>query len=675
VRTQLVACALLLGAGCAGSASPPGRWEGDADSVVSKLCSDAPAKSRDVLPDPAAKLRREGIEAMRAGEFVKARGLFDDALQHAPSNVSLVALRAAAEDGLRQGAVDMGKELDRTVPVKLQVPKSSQTATARAAFQLIRRPSIVALGEGLHDQLGLFDPRPLDIRKVPQVPTTLRRNNSLQYAIAHPDNGVLIYAGQKGPYVVQVERDQFRLADFTAYRGPKDKQKPVSVSHAAFRDRHLYAVVNVDSASFVVAHDRQEGTALWRSNATPGVNFLVIDDYVVLTRGDAQAQLVVLDRHSGLELARQPLTRPPAYLTHHDGSIYVRSLWPDEVAVFQLGRGGSTPTARSKKTDDRDKVFAVQNPATTPIAANHSCAIDIAIADLDAARYEKASARLTALEQVYPHQGMVVALGAASRHMQRHLDEPGAIDLSRVRFRPLSFAGITGRRLSLVSARNERTLVKLTTGPVEDVKNWAVRYGLARYSVQPEEMPLELPRRLGEHQVTDWAAEGGEKHVVVYGKRFVLAVNGSTVEGAYDCGSLFSEDAPESGAGVQIALRSGGSLFLNWTDLKQGGGIAEIDLMSGELRWRTPLQVLAVNFVLAGEYIAAATSNHVNSGTGVSLTLLRRADGAVVHDEPLANVPRALVGVANRVLVNDYAGTHEFEIAASQGAMRLYGGG
>jgi hypothetical protein len=164
----------------------------------------------------------------------------------------------------------------------------------------------------------------------------------------------------------------------------------------------------------------------------------------------------------------------------------------------------------------------------------------------------------------------------------------------------------------------------------------------------------------------------GERTLLIYGGRYLISLRGSAVEHGFDLDAL--RDPPKAnpqwrefaGQDVTYAQIVGDTLYVC-----NGGGsyarevfgkkgfVTAIELATGALRWRSdPLRCNAT-FAVAGEYLV--------TGYGFTdepdyLFLLRMRDGMTVAREKLDSGPDHITLDGDRVRVEAYGHSYEFEL-------------
>lgn len=641
------------------------KWAGDPEALVPELCGDVPKVDAGALPSEAVELRTKGMKALRDGDFVVASELFGEAIDLAPSNVGLVALHAVANDRLRVSAKEKGEEYDKQRPVKLEPPTDEPPTAPPVDPISVREIGKVRFEEkdDLRAAGGMF--------RREQLPPVLRRVYSLRSFAVHEDRGVVIYARNQRYLVLQVGPDgaspPLHIADY-AKLVDKEGRKPVAVHSATFSDDAIYAVMTVDGGMWIYAHDRDTGKLLWRLAANGVRTIAVVGDHLV---GLMHKQLLVLDRRTGGERARHTTRQWPRQLVVRDG--YIFAVARDEAEVFELGagRGAQIQHAdsladfirRVSGTDDVSppNVFASAPAAAVEIAPEHQCAVTHALAELDAGQYEAAAARLTRMERFYPHHPVVLALTATSRYMRRHAREQMDLSEAHVRaFSPLEEPDASR------DVESGASLVQVSTRPAENLSRWATRHGVSRYSIDPDDLPTEIPRHYGRHEISEWVGDAEGGHVIIYGRRYVVLARDGKVEAAFDGKTLFGakHDLNAFNPGVNLGLlhlatRRGDQLFISFTDSMSRRGLASIDISTGRMRWRSATTFVATQFVVAQDHVVAAYGRNVH--------ILRASDGAVIGTSLLRDTLRAMAVAGEKILVNSFSGSDAYAITHKGG--------
>lgn len=653
---------VLFVAACGPTAEP--RWAGDPESLVPELCGDVP-KGGKKLPSKAAELRDEGMKALHDGDLIAASQAFEEAIDLAPTNVALVALLGVANDGLSILAKETGKAWDEVRPVKLEALTADKLAGPMGEPLAVRQLGTLSVaGEDDLRAVGRSFSRNL-------VPQVLRRVYALQSFAVHEDRGVVTYTRNQRNLVLQVGpnggESSVRIADYAKFVD-KEEPKSVQILSAVFSDDMIYTAMVFNDATSLFGHNRHTGEAVWRIPVGNMRHVGVVADHLI---GVVNQELVVFDRQSGRQLARHTMAQWPHQLVVRDD--YIFAVTGTTAQVFELGpsRGATVRHDESlaafiRRVSGEEKVspanvFASPPDAAIDIAPQHRCGVAYALTELDSGRYASAATRLTRMEAVYPTHPVVLALTATSRFMERRAAE--TIDLTDAPTRKLEklMAASTTHAIE-----GKASLTEVSTRPAEDLRRWASRSHILRYSLDPDALPQAIPRHYGRFEISEWSGDEEGHHVVIYGGRYVVLVQGDEVEAALDGSTLFDDAAAPSPLStgsrlgtIHLAMRRENALIVSFTDPMSRRGLASIDITSGRPTWRTSTDMQPVSFVVADDRVVATW--------GSKLYVLRHADGVVVGESDLRDAPRALAFADERILVNGFSGSTEYTLTHDGG--------
>jgi hypothetical protein len=305
--------------------------------------------------------------------------------------------------------------------------------------------------------------------------------------------------------------------------------------------------------------------------------------------------------------------------------------------------------------------FAFPPASAVDIAEQHRCAVDHALAELDAGRYAAAATRMTRMEALYPHHSLVVALTATSRLRLRRTGHAKTIDVATAGPKPLAKL----RELGYTDPPrlDESMLVQRDAEPGEQLTQWAARHDIERFSVQPDGLPDAIPEDYGRHPLTEWVRDD-EGEVAIYGNRYVVVIRAGRVSSAYDARTLFvdaqADPLPPGRGIVRLAAKRGDTLYLSVIDQSGLSGVAAIDTASGKARWQAQARMHgATDFVV--------TSDLVIIGSERLLYVLRRSDGVAVGRSSLGGRINSMAWQDDRLLVNSSSGSFEYAIHMSGG--------
>jgi len=307
--------------------------------------------------------RLRGLAALDAGRFELARDEFAALLATSPDDLAARALLDAATRALLSARDQAAASFASATPTVVPAPPWRHTLVREVTLATtppLQLVQVSATGHRGVDEAEWF--RRHDLRlpeyEVPNpmrgspgnVPPTIAPSFGTQLlvqAIAHPDHTILIYGPNYsgGRLVVVLDAAGRRIAflDFDAYRIAPDATGEQHVVWAELRAGVLYishhgALASAATTAYLTAVDVATGALRWRSDprVASAANFAIHGGQILSGYGtDAgPASVIVLDRRTGLTVARAGLTSAPEYLFVKAGTLLVRGLDSDH--AFEL---------------------------------------------------------------------------------------------------------------------------------------------------------------------------------------------------------------------------------------------------------------------------------------------------------------------------------------------------
>lgn len=309
-----------------------------------------------------------GLAALDAGRFELARDEFAAVLAAAPDDLAARALLDAATRALLTARDRAAESFASATPTVVPAPPWRHTlvrevtmATTTPAPRLV---PVSATGNRGTDEAEWFRRHnlrlpeyevPNPMRGLPgNVPPTIAPSfgtHLLVQAIRHPDHTILIYGPNYsgGRLVVVLDASGRRIAflDFDAYLTPPDAGSEQHVIWAELDDGVLYishhgARGSVAMTAYLTAVDVTTGALRWRSDprVASAANFAIHRGHILSGHGSdaGPAAVIVLDRRTGLTVARAGLASAPEYLFVQGGKLLVRSLDTDHEFELRQNR-------------------------------------------------------------------------------------------------------------------------------------------------------------------------------------------------------------------------------------------------------------------------------------------------------------------------------------------------
>jgi outer membrane protein assembly factor BamB len=164
----------------------------------------------------------------------------------------------------------------------------------------------------------------------------------------------------------------------------------------------------------------------------------------------------------------------------------------------------------------------------------------------------------------------------------------------------------------------------------------------------------------------------GDRLILIYGGRYLATINGDLTERIFDfeayrhppkANPQYAEFAVQDVTHAQVKdgvlyVANGGGSYAREVFGKKGF-LSAVDLGTGKLLWRSEPLVNNATFALSGDFILTAYGFTEEPDF---LFALRRDTGAIVARTPLESGPSSVTVEGNRVHVEAYSNTYDFEL-------------